>query len=74
MMNNEQYYVFLNAADEVCGRCPDASEEACASCPVRRSCDRLSKNRTAVATKCEDCIPEAMSECENCIYGPAVTY
>lgn len=68
MMNNAQYNKFLAAVDDVCARCAECGEEACNACPVRHTCDRLANNQQAVASKCADCIPEAMSECENCTH------
>lgn len=42
-MNKFEYKKFLEAVDTVCGNCLKLSEENCEHCPVRFTCDELSK-------------------------------
>jgi hypothetical protein len=42
-MNKVEYKKFLEAVDAVCMNCLKLSEENCERCPVRFTCDELSK-------------------------------
>lgn len=42
-MNKIDYKKFLDAVDTVCINCLKLSEENCANCPVRFTCDELNK-------------------------------
>lgn len=65
-MNNFEYKKFLEAVDTVCVHCLKCSEENCEHCPVRFTCDKLSKAMQKkepeswyVIASCED--PESWS-------------
>ena len=64
-MNNFKYKNFLEAVDIVCGECLKLSEETCEKCPVRFTCDELSKKMAEQGTESW----YAISDCEEPMDG-----